>query len=314
MYSKLPLKFVGITDKFGLRTHPITGVSTYHYGVDFGWNKYQGEPVLASHDAKVVYEGYDSAAGNHVVLKYTEDKKTIINRYLHLKNRAIVKKGQKVSQGEVLGYMGNTGNSTAVHLHFEYWICPSNYSYKALDVSKYAKNPLNYCYLFDDQSASSSSISKVKKVIGFGTSKDESKNQIRITGKYLNCRSLPSLNGEVLGYINLGYYNILETKESDGYVWYRVGTNRWVAYVESVVERYLIDNKQDDNSTTEDDNVENNEINTDDSNDTNDSNENNNIDNNQSEENLSNYNKFVSTKDDYYYIYLKKGEIIYFPK
>ena len=46
MYSKLPLKFVGITDNFGLRTHPITGVSTYHYGVDFGWNKYQGEPVL----------------------------------------------------------------------------------------------------------------------------------------------------------------------------------------------------------------------------------------------------------------------------
>ena len=46
MYSKLPLKFIGVTDDFGMRQDPISGVSTYHYGVDLGWNKYQEEQYM----------------------------------------------------------------------------------------------------------------------------------------------------------------------------------------------------------------------------------------------------------------------------
>lgn len=309
MYSKLPLKYINITSSYGLRKDPFTGVSTYHYGTDFGYNKYLGEPVFASHDGKVVVEGYDSALGNYVVIRYTEGKNTIINRYLHFKNRAIVKKGNNVKQGEIIGYMGSTGRSTAVHLHFEYWVCPASYTYKPLDGSKYSRDPLKYCYLFDDQTVSSSSSSRVKRVVGFGTTRDKNKNQLRITGKYLNCRSTPSLKGKILGYINLGYYNILDSKEADGYLWYKIGSNKWIAYLKNYVTRYLIDEKvvvSDNSVTDKNENVVDTDSNIDTNIDTNDS--------INGEDLLSDYNTFTSQKSDYYYIYLEKGETIYYPK
>ena len=46
MYERLPLDFIGVTEKFGQRKNPKTGVISYHYAIDLGWYKYQGEPVL----------------------------------------------------------------------------------------------------------------------------------------------------------------------------------------------------------------------------------------------------------------------------
>jgi len=305
LYSKLPLKYIGVTSNYGLRKDPFTGVSTFHYGTDFGYNKYLGEPVFAAHDGKIEIEGYDSLLGNYVILRYSEGKNTIINRYLHLKNRAIVKKGDTVKQGEIIGYMGTTGRSTAVHLHFEYWVCPSLYTYKPLDGAKYSKDPLKYCYLFDDQSVSSSSSSKVRRVVGFSTARNKNKNQLRVIGKYLNCRSTPSLKGKILGYINLGYYTILDSKEVDGYLWYKIGSNKWIAYLKNVVVRYLINEEVSDivNNVADESKFDDIESNVSDENNSNDSFD------------LSlNYNSFTSEKSDYYYIFLEKGETIYFPK
>ena len=59
MYERLPLDFIGVTDKFGQRVDPITKVTSYHYGVDLGWHKYQGEKVYAIYDSTLVEEGYD---------------------------------------------------------------------------------------------------------------------------------------------------------------------------------------------------------------------------------------------------------------
>ena len=318
MYSKLPLKFIGVTENFGLRKDPISGVSSYHYGTDLGWNKYQGEPVYAAHEGKIVYEGYDSNLGNYVVLKYTEDKNTIINRYLHLKNRALVKKNQKVKRGEILGYMGETGYAAGVHLHFEYWICPSSYTYKYEDRPKYAKNPLDYCFLFEDQEVSASSSKKVKKVVGTPVTKNKNKSQLEVTGKYLNCRTSPSLQATILGYIDFGYYNILDTKKSEGYTWYKIGTNKWIAYLSSVVNRYLVENstttpstgKEDQTSdTNKDQNTTTNDVSEPENEDTTTSKE-----QSQNENNFENYESFTCPKTDYYYIYLKKDEKVYYPK
>lgn len=241
MYDKLPLKSIAITDNFGLRMHPISKVSTYHYGLDLGWVNYKGEPVIAAHDSKVVAEGYDQSLGNYIVLKYTNNKKTIIMRYLHLKNRALVKKGTEVKQNKIIGYMGETGYAEGVHLHFEYWICPNNYMYKSSDASKYAQNPLKYCYLFEDQKISNSSKLKVKKVIGTPTSKNNKKSQIKINKKGLRCREKPSIKGKILGYINLGYFNILDTKKYDNYTWYKIGENKWIAGLKSMTTKYLVE-------------------------------------------------------------------------
>ena len=97
MYERLPLDFIGVTDKFGARIDPITKVSSYHYGVDLGWNKYEGEKVYAIYDSTLVEEGYD------------KKNNTIIYRFLHLKNRTTIKVGEKVKQKAIVGYMGSTG-------------------------------------------------------------------------------------------------------------------------------------------------------------------------------------------------------------
>lgn len=306
MYDRLPLKHIGITENFGMRKDPISGVSTFHYGTDFGWGNYQGEPVYAANSGTVVYEGYDSNLGNYLVLRYTRGNNTVINRYLHLKNRALVKENTSVKRGQIIGYMGATGYVTGVHLHFEYWICPKNYTYNYSDRPKYAKNPLEYCYLFEDQTVSQGSSSRVKRVVGTPVSRNTLRSQIRVIGKGLNCRTNPALNGKILGYIDLGYYNVLDTRQSDGYTWYKIANDKWVAYVNGYITRYLLANvstETDENTSeiiesTNEQEVLSDEINNEE----------------MQTEIINNLNSFTCEKDDYYYIYLKKGETLYYPK
>lgn len=66
-------------------------------------------------------------------------------------------------------------------------------------------------------------------------------NQIQTTDEGLRIRTEPSLNGEIVGHVQIGYYNVLQTKDADGYTWYEIGTNRWCADVSTI---YLP--KQDD--------------------------------------------------------------------
>lgn len=293
MYVKYPVNKVGITSDFGLRTHPITKVSRYHYGLDLGWIKNPGEPVYATYDATVIEEGYTSSMGNYIVLKYVKGENTIINIYMHLKQRSLIKKGKKVKQGEKLGYMGETGLAQGVHLHFEYWVCPKNYKYKSSDASKYAKDPLNYLYLFDDQTVTKNSSSRVKKVVGTPTTRNKDKNQVQVLQEYLNCRDNSSLSAKVLGFANLGYYNVLDKKESNGYTWYRIDYNKWIANVKDYVK---VLNKEEQPVTptpspTPSPTPEP-----------------------QDPKTLEDYNSFTASKDGYYCIYLKQNEKIYYPK
>ena len=299
MYVKYPVNKVGITSDFGLRTHPITKVSRYHYGLDLGWINDQGEPVYATHDATVIEEGYTSSMGNYIVLKYVKKENTIINIYMHLKQRSLIKKGKKVKHGEKLGYMGETGLAQGVHLHFEYWVCPKNYKYKSSDDSKYAKDPLNYLYLFDDQTVTKNSSSRVKKVVGTPTTRNKDKNQVQVLQEYLNCRDNSSLSAKVLGCANLGYYNVLDKKESNGYTWYRIDYNKWIANVKDYVK---VLNKEEqpvtptptpkpDPTPTPSPKPEP-----------------------QDPKTLEDYNSFTASNDGYYCIYLKQIEKIYYPK
>ncbi len=278
MYERLPLDYIGITDGFGYRTGPTTGTQQFHYAIDLGWHSYQGEPVYAIYDSTVIYESYDVNLGNYIVLGYTKGDNTIIYRFLHLRDRTTLNTGDKVARGQVVGYMGTTGDSTGVHLHFEYWICPLNYNYYYGDRATYAVNPLDYCYLFDDQTVNANSVSQVIKVVSKNIKKDldNTIDQIQVVGNQLRCRKEPNLNGEVFGYIDYGIYNIIDTQDNDGYTWYKIDQDKWIAGVEGDVNVF----------------IKTPEIAVD----------------------LNNYNSFVSTKDDYYYIYLKENETIYFPK
>ena len=102
-----------VTCKYGMRTHPITGKRKLHTGVDL--RAATGTKVYAANKGTVTTSGYSSAWGNYIIISHGGGITTL---YAHLSKRS-VSKDDKVKQGDIIGYSGNTGYSTAPHLHFE---------------------------------------------------------------------------------------------------------------------------------------------------------------------------------------------------
>ncbi|MNT34302.1 Murein DD-endopeptidase MepM [compost metagenome] len=99
-----------------MRVHPISGNWKAHKGIDFA--AATGTPIRASGDGVVDSVGSQNGYGNVVVLKHWANYSTA---YAHMSRFASgLKKGQKVSQGDVIGYVGTTGWSTGAHLHYEF--------------------------------------------------------------------------------------------------------------------------------------------------------------------------------------------------
>ncbi len=94
--------------------NPIYGSWYMHKGIDISTFR-TGDPVLATADGKIVTVAFDIGMGNHIVI---EHKYGFLTRYAHLKAFK-VQKGQMVQQGQIIGYIGNTGLSTGPHLHYE---------------------------------------------------------------------------------------------------------------------------------------------------------------------------------------------------
>lgn len=123
---KVPIKYTAFTSPFGWRTDPVYGGKRFHYGVDLAAP--EGRPIYATRAGTVSTATYDSSCGYYVQINHGDGYKSI---YMHM-TRYIVKKGQKVSQGEVIGYCGSTGKSTGPHLHFGIskngtYVNPANY-------------------------------------------------------------------------------------------------------------------------------------------------------------------------------------------
>ena len=97
---------------FGPRRAPIKGASTFHKGVDIG-GKF-GSEIVASLAGTVKIATYSSSAGNYIEIDHGNG---YVTRYLHC-SKLLVKKGDTVLQGQVIGLVGSTGVSTAPHLHF----------------------------------------------------------------------------------------------------------------------------------------------------------------------------------------------------
>ncbi|MEM7795687.1 MAG: M23 family metallopeptidase [Cyanobacteria bacterium P01_C01_bin.118] len=110
-----PLSMPGyLTSLFGWRIHPIAGVRRFHSGTDVGAPL--GTPVVATQAGQVVMSDVAGGYGLMVVLHHNDG--TLESRYAHL-SRLLVQAGEWVEQGEVIGLVGSTGNSTGPHLHFE---------------------------------------------------------------------------------------------------------------------------------------------------------------------------------------------------
>jgi len=99
---------------FGQNIHPIHGQYYIHRGIDIATHR-SGDPIVATADGQVVTAEYTYDYGNFIIIRH---KHGYYTRYAHMSNfRATV--GQRVQQGEVIGYIGNTGISTGPHLHYE---------------------------------------------------------------------------------------------------------------------------------------------------------------------------------------------------
>ena len=108
-----PCKFTYISSPFGMRYHPISGAYKMHNGIDIPGAS--GTPIYATRSGYVSVAAYQAGgAGNYVSLNHGDGFGSI---YMHM-THYIVSVGQYVSAGQVIGYMGTTGGSTGVHLHF----------------------------------------------------------------------------------------------------------------------------------------------------------------------------------------------------
>jgi len=115
-----------ISSHYGQREHPRSGEENFHSGIDLSSSP--GNPVKATADGIVSFSGWSGGSGNLIVLEHGHGFSTF---YAH--NRSIpVKVAKKVKRGDIIGYVGSTGNSTGPHVHYEIWkdgkpINPANY-------------------------------------------------------------------------------------------------------------------------------------------------------------------------------------------
>ena len=109
-----------ITSHYGWRLHPVWGDYRLHAGTDF--RAYCGNPIIAARSGTVQWATYLGGYGNQVMLNHGYNNgKSLMTSYNHLTSFA-VGTGQSVSKGQVIGYSGTTGTSTACHLHFEVYV------------------------------------------------------------------------------------------------------------------------------------------------------------------------------------------------
>lgn len=114
-FLRYPLEFTRISSNFGRRLHPIHNSWRGHAGTDLAAPT--GTPIMASSDGRINFVGVQRGYGNVVILQHRDGYSTL---YAHMNGFARgMQNGQRVRQGEVIGYVGMTGWATGPHLHYE---------------------------------------------------------------------------------------------------------------------------------------------------------------------------------------------------
>ena len=270
------------------------GGASNHRGLDLVGKDYTIDDIVsyASGTVNMVTNGYGNGHGEGVnwaygnFVKILNDDGTVC-LYAHMEYTS-VKVGQRVSKGQVIGRMGNSGNSFGGHLHWELWSC--NDYYKNIDPSPY--------------------LAPKEIKLPSPVNRDKNKRQFQVDyNDNLRVRTEPNLKCEVVGILNAGIYDFSEEKENDGFRWVKLD-NYWCACTD--MSRILeIEKVIEDNRPVEDGSdhskVDGNNLTIEALNKT----------IQQLKDKISlyekqeqEYNYFVAPKEDIYYIRLKKNETL----
>ena len=112
---KTPINGARLSSAFGMRKHPIDGYNKMHKGTDFAAP--MGTPIMASGDGVIKRARWCGGGGNCVKIRHNSIYETI---YAHMEKFGRgIREGVRVKQGQIIGYVGSTGNSTGPHLHYE---------------------------------------------------------------------------------------------------------------------------------------------------------------------------------------------------
>ncbi len=114
-FLKIPLKYNRVSSPFTYRRfHPILKKYRAHHGIDYAAPR--GRKIYASGDGRITYKGRKGGYGNTLIIQHKHNYRTL---YAHMRGyKRGIKRGQMVSQGALIGYVGSTGRSTGPHLHF----------------------------------------------------------------------------------------------------------------------------------------------------------------------------------------------------
>ena len=207
------------------------GGSNNHRGLDLVGPNYTIDDIVsyANGTVSIATNGYGNGQGEGVNWAYGNFVKIInddgtVCLYAHMEYTS-VSVGQRVSKGQVIGRMGNSGNSFGGHLHWEFWSC--NDYYKNIDPSPYL---------------SPKEIKLPSPVV-----RDKNKRQFQVDyNDNLRVRTEPNLKCEVVGILNAGIYDFSEEKENDGYKWVKLD-NFWSAITDMSrileIEKVIEDNR-----------------------------------------------------------------------
>lgn len=118
-FLRTPVDFARISSHFNLkRRHPVLHTIRAHKGTDYAAAR--GTPIRATGDGKVTFAGRKGGYGNVVILQHGQQYQTL---YAHLdKFSKYARTGSRVSQGQIIGYVGSTGLATGPHLHYEFYV------------------------------------------------------------------------------------------------------------------------------------------------------------------------------------------------
>lgn len=159
-FMRHPVDLVRITSKFNpKRMHPVLAKIRAHRGVDYG--SPHGSPIYATADGNVKFAGAKGAYGKTVVIQHGQNFSTL---YAHMsKISSKSKKGKKIRQGDVIGYVGRSGRVTGTHLHYEFRV--NNKQIDPLKVELPVADPLPKKYLAELRAVSQQMTNQMQSVL-----------------------------------------------------------------------------------------------------------------------------------------------------